>query len=225
MVKLGKYNIPTSWADVTLFQFEKLTETDDEFELIELLAGIDKETAKNLSEKNVYQINLLLNFMATPPDLSELKEPTKDITKETFGQKILAQQAEDVATLVAIYEMPKFDMDKLEFWIKVMKHKPLYYVVGKANEYRKRLKEVLEREAKELTVQPKSDHLRAGIDMFNEYGVMNTVKALAGGNILNYEKVLKLEYSVVYLHLKMSKTESIFQDNYSEVLKRKSKRG
>jgi hypothetical protein len=53
---------------------------------------------------------------------------------------------------------------------------------------------------------------------------MNTVKALANNDILNYEKVLKIEYNTVFIHLLMNKTEGVYKENYRKILERKQRR-
>jgi hypothetical protein len=90
--------------------------------------------------------------------------------------------------------------------------------------YTNQLKEVVQIEARELKTIPTNEQKSAGVDMFSKFGVMNTVKALANNDILNYEKVLKIEYNTVFVHLLMNKTEGIYQDNYRKILEQKHKR-
>ena len=83
------------------------------------------------------------------------------------------------------------------------------------------LKEIIETESKELSIEPTREQRLAGVSMYDEFGIMNTIRAVAQGNILNFDKVLEIEYNVVFIYLKMAKTDSIFQTNYQKVLNKK----
>lgn len=226
MVKLGTFNIPTSWFDITVDQFNLLQDEKDENKVISILTGIDEWTFDHLSQKNQYQLSLLLSFIASPFDFDSIEvENIKDIKKETFGQKVLLQQHlatdnHDLSTIVAIYS-DNFDIDKLDERIKEVNKMPITYVYPLAKNYIEQITRIVNIENETLAVQPTSEQVRAGLSMFEEFGIMNTIRALADGNILNYDKILKIDYNTVYLHLKMSKCETMFQRNYQKIMSKK----
>ena len=58
------------------------------------------------------------------------------------------------------------------------------------------------------------------MDVFKSY---NTVNALAGGNILQWEQVLEMPYNVVFIKLWMDKEQYLFQKRLYEIYKAKHK--
>ena len=227
MVRLGTYDIPTSWFDITVRQYEQLKDVEDENKILSILTGMDEYTINHLSKKNLYQLSVLLSFMGTPIDFDKLEaDNPKDIAEKTYGQKILLQQhlvdnPEDVATIVAIYSFDEFDLKELDSKIDDIKELPITYVYPLAKNYVNQLTEIVKKENETLVVAPTSEQVRAGLNMFDEFGVMNTIRALADGDILKYENILKLDYNSVYLHLRMSKCETIFQRNYQKIMSKK----
>lgn len=64
----------------------------------------------------------------------------------------------------------------------------------------------------------------AKIDKLDVFKEVNTIDALAGGDILKWEKVVNLEYELVFVKLYKSKLEAEYQERLSKVLKAKSER-
>lgn len=57
--------------------------------------------------------------------------------------------------------------------------------------------------------------------MFDQFGIMNTVDSLAGGDILKYEKVLRMDYNTVFAKMFRNKLEGLYQENYRKILEKK----
>lgn len=85
------------------------------------------------------------------------------------------------------------------------------------------LQKITTREIAELKTPITNEQRRAGIEMFDVFGVNNTIDALAGGDILKYADVLKMDYNTVFLKLKRSKLEGIYHKNYQKIMEEKSK--
>ncbi|TWP23125.1 hypothetical protein ETU10_08495 [Apibacter muscae] len=84
--------------------------------------------------------------------------------------------------------------------------------------------EAINQVEKELfNTPPTSEELEAGINNFNQFGVINTIDALAGGDILKWEKIVKLSYFDVLNKLYKNQVTNNFQQAYSKVLMRKNK--
>jgi hypothetical protein len=247
------YQCPTSWGEITFKQWKQLNESKDktELELVSILTGIPEETIKQISENSLLKLSLAIGFIATPLKISNYKPPkefsykqnrkipyVEDISEKTYGQKIFLQhtlieneknEAKLIEESVLIYSQPfidksEFDLDRVIELKNSLDNVFFVDLYSIAIAYTKQLKEIVETEAKELNVEPTHEQKSAGVDMFSRFGVMNTVKALANNNVLNYEKVLKIEYNTVFIHLLMNKTQGTYQDNYRKILEIKHKR-
>lgn len=225
----------------------------DEMKIISILSGIELNDIKRLDPPSQYRLTLALGFLNTPIKIDDYKAPEKltikidhkeidiklieNIKKKTFGQKIYFQQIlknnkddiiEAMIDIILVYSQPQIDGSKLDTErfsdlrtrFKGLKLVDLY---STAMCYVSQLTEIVKTEGKRLSTKPTYEQSLAGVDIFDEFGVMNTVKALAGNDILKYEKVLEMEYNVVLTHLIMSKAENEFQTNYREVIRKRSK--
>ncbi|MFD2324036.1 hypothetical protein [Mucilaginibacter galii] len=59
---------------------------------------------------------------------------------------------------------------------------------------------------------------RAGIREFETFRYINTVNALAGGDVTKWNLILNLPYNRVLTKLLLNKTEAAFQKRYTELL-------
>ena len=243
-----KYSCPTSWSDITFKQWKELNKTEDEMELLSILTGIPSETINRISENSLLKLSLAIGFIATPLKINNYEAPSEfnykqnrkipvvqDIKEKTYGQKIYLQHAlidnqgneeKLIEESVLIYAQPyieetDFNLDRLIDLKNCLDNCLFVDLYSIAIDYSKQLKEIAETEGRELNVEPTNEQKSAGIDMFSKFGVMNTVKALANNDILNYEKVLRIEYNTVFIHLLMNKSEGIYQDNYRKILEQK----
>ena len=63
-----------------------------------------------------------------------------------------------------------------------------------------------------------------GAELFNKYGVFNIIDQLAGGDVLKWDEVLKIECATVLIKLCMEADKKEFQRRLGEVLKKKQKK-
>jgi hypothetical protein len=59
---------------------------------------------------------------------------------------------------------------------------------------------------------------KAGIQAFEKFKYINTVNALAGGDVTKWADVLNLPYDRVLTKLLLNKTEAEYQRKYNELL-------
>lgn len=59
---------------------------------------------------------------------------------------------------------------------------------------------------------------KAGIQAFEKFKYINTVNALAGGDITKWSSILAMPYDRVLTKLLLNKTEAEYQRRYSELL-------
>ena len=212
IINKQKYNVPTSWDDVTYSQWLNTLNETDTLKLASFITDIPLNYLEALSDFQLNKIGYLLNFLKTEID-GNCQIDVVDIRLDEWGKKIELQQ---------LVEKNKDNL--LPFLKNIVKiyvqndNDNIVYVYKMAFNLLDQLKQTLEIESEQLHVRPTSEQINAGLDMFDEFGVMNTIKAVALGNILNFDNVLKIKYNVVFLFLKMSKTETIYQENYRKLL-------
>ena len=212
IINKQKYNVPTSWDDVTYSQWLNTLNETDTLKLASFITDIPLNYLEALSDFQLNKIGYLLNFLKTEID-GNCQIDVVDIRLDEWGKKIELQQ---------LVEKNKDNL--LPFLKNIVKiyiqndNDSIVYVYKMAFNLLDQLKKILEIESEQLHVRPTSEQINAGLDMFDEFGVMNTIKAVALGNILNFDNVLKIKYNVVFLFLKMSKTETIYQENYRKLL-------
>jgi hypothetical protein len=243
-----KYNCPTSWYEITFKQWKDLKSTKDDLEILTILTGIPKNKIERLSDKSIFNLSIAISFISTPLKIEEYDVPegfkinerkkipyVKDIKEKEYGQKIYLQhllienkddEQKIIEESVLIYSQPyidnkKFELDRIEELKNSLDNVFFVDLYAIAIAYSKQLQSIIETEARELKVNPTYEQKMAGVDMFSRFGVMNTVKALANNDILNYEKVLRIEYNIVFIHLLINKTETKYQENYRKVLEQK----
>ena len=73
------------------------------------------------------------------------------------------------------------------------------------------IKIILQMEARELSYTPSNKEIRAGIEELGRFSDLTTIDSLAGGNILNWEKVIKMPYDEVFAKLAMDSTRARIQ--------------
>lgn len=243
--------IPNVWSDLTVHQYSEILKcTDDQIKLISRLTGIDEKDVGSLDVRSVETIIHCCSFIQSDFNPSEWTIPKKiiiegieinpdfDIKTKTFGQKIAFQMAmsgkdidilDNVLTILDLYFQPiltskHHDPDKTDHFKSVIsKQISLTDAFAIQQNYIKQLSDIVEREKKSLNKKPTHEQMRAGISMFDEFGVMNIVDTLANGDVLKYESILNLEYNIVFLKLRKSHVESIYQENYSKILAQKNK--
>jgi len=246
-----QYYCPTSWSDVTFKQWRDLNNTKDELEMISILTGIPSVTIKRISERSLLKLSLAIGFLAEPLKIENYKPPeyfkikqnkiipfVKDIKEKTYGQKIFLQhcltenqkdEAKIIEESVLIYSQPyidnkEFNLDRVIYLKNSLDNVFFVDLYSIALAYVDQLKQITETESRSLNVEPTYEQRAAGVEKFSKFGIMNTVKALANNDILNYDKVLKIEYNTVFIHLLMNKEQNEYQENYRKILEQKHKR-
>ena len=246
-----QYSCPTSWSEITFKQWKDLNNTENELEMITILTGIPEDVINRISNNSLLKLSLAIGFVAKPIQIENYRIPenivineelsipyVKDIREKTYGQKIFLSHTIQqnkmneqilIPEVILIYGQPyidntEFDLNRLIELKNSLDNVFFVDLYSAVIGYSKQLEDLIETEKKELHIEPTHEQKSAGVDMFSKFGVMNTVKALANNDILNYDKVLQIEYNTVFVHLLMNKTAGIYQDNYRKILQNKSKR-
>lgn len=174
--------------------------------------------------------NKLLTSAVDIPFVENIKR--KSLGQKIYLQNIIKKFGDDVMggmiDIILVYAQPiiddgKFDPKRFDELRGSFEQLNLVDLYSTSRGYLLQFNKIMEAEANKLYTEPDDDKVRAGIDMFEEYDVMNTIKALAKGDILKYEAVLEVEYQVAFIHMAMNKTQAKFEKNYREILKAKNK--
>lgn len=72
-------------------------------------------------------------------------------------------------------------------------------------------------EAQNLRSEPDSDLMQAGISQMEIFGDMNTIDAMADGDILKYEKIKELPYHVIFDKTLMGITQRRIEKAYAKL--------
>jgi hypothetical protein len=80
------------------------------------------------------------------------------------------------------------------------------------------LSKLIEAENRLLSAPASALEKKAGIRAFEKFKYINTVNALAGGDITKWDAVLNMPYERVLTKLLLNKTESEYQKRYSELI-------
>jgi hypothetical protein len=243
------YNIPTTWGDITFSQYQSLGAGKDEEELFSIFTGIPIDLVNRIEKSEIDKLSIFFGFLKYKLIADEYEAPDHlvingkniplviDIKEKTFGQKIWFQELmkgkDDLTSIIpdiiALYAQPyiddtPFNINRVE-QIKVLLQEQFFVsLYSTAFNYIKQFQKIIEIESETLRVPPDSAKIEAGVSMFEKFGVMNTIKALANNDITKFEEVTTIEYNTVYNWMLMNKTQNIFNENYRKILERNAKR-
>lgn len=243
------YHIPIKWSELNYQQFMDVDAAEGQNETVSALTGIPIEIIEAVEQEQLNKVLLLLQFVQIKFKVDSFERPDSlvidgkkipyvaDICEKTFGQKIYFQEIMKanignlysiLPDVVAIYAQPyvdenEFDINRIEHIKDLLKDVFFVDLYSTAIGYINQLKLVLENEAKTLTTKPDENQIMAGVEMFQQFGIMNTIKALANNDITKYAEIEKLEYNTVFVHMRMNKVQNDFNENYRKVLKQQSK--
>jgi hypothetical protein len=244
-----KINVPQMWSEITLKQWHDVTAAGaDQDKIIAAITGLPEDVVVRLSAHSRRLVAESTRFLSKFFNSEEwivpkvvrigdhVLHPKFDIREKEYGQRIVLQTAAEekgrsfignLSTLIEIYLQPLitkkyYDPERTEE-VKALIEQHVLFVDAYtlAVYYCKQLNEIIATEAATLNVQPTAEQRMAGIDEYSKFGVMNTIRALAGGDILKANEVLHIDYSTVYSWLLMNKTDSTFNTKYSQVLQNK----
>ena len=220
--------------------FDFLSEEDpeqlDEVDFIEV--EIKRRTlvdTSNVYSKQYEQIYFDDTYTETITDIS--------IREKTWGQKICASNLMteqiveeetktikdinlDLVQLVAVYIQPivdgvEFDPEQLVQIMHTLDNLSVANVYPFGIHLKNQLTKILDIETKRLQPTITNDQRKAGIETFDELGLFNTIDMIAGGNVLNLDPVLKIDYGTVYNKLLLTNKSVIFERKLAEVMKPK----
>jgi len=163
------------------------------------------ENGKRISELDGFDFENAILF-----SYGFIKEIVPNLIKNGNFEKLICSAFNDRGLAYQEKEISFIDHNKL-----------LQFVLWIKDE----IESINELEKTYLVSDPDIDMISAGINELNQFGILNTIDQLAGGDILKWNEVKKLKYSDVFDKLYKSTIESRVQKKLNQimVLKNKSK--
>lgn len=235
--KIKDFNLKTSFSDLTFSEFKELiNEHTNEERRIEILTGLNPVECSYI---NLEDLSKYLSFIYEDPfekiEASDfISIGGKDlilpasISSCQWGQKILSVQAlreGNFSQVLAIYLQPildeaEFDIQRLDEAEKLIDESNAESIISCFKFIKDQLIEIFERE-KALKSDISGEQIAAGIDMFNILGDFNTIDLIAGGDVLKYEAVLKIDFDTIFNKLLKINLTAKFEKNYHEIINKK----
>jgi len=227
---------PTEWSEVSISSVLKMKGKTHLTEIFQALTGCDFDIPEFQVRNEIFPY---LTFVSDEIDFEKLPmpefikgwgAPIKNLGHASFGQKIAAQKIiskafrgspreVDVTSfmidLLIIY-MPKMEREKVES-LPFVQCYPVF------DHYCKEIIRLVGRDKKYLEQKPDADLTLAGIDKLSKFAEMRIIDALAEGDLLKYEKILEMEYDVIFRKLWYVAEQSSFKERYMKIRERKFK--
>lgn len=234
--ELKSFEVANSFSDITFEQYNEIMSPNvTQFRQIEILTGLQP------AEAVVLDLEILSDHLAfLKEDPFESIEPNdfltvegvsillpSDIGEKSWEQQIVASEAmreNKPLSVLACYVQPIFknspfvldELEDIEFKLSKI---PMHDLFAAANFIKNQLIEIEEKERELLKSDISYEQIRAGIDMFNQLGVFNTIDLIAGGDVLKYDAVLKIDYNTILNKLFKLNLTAKFEKNYHEIIK------
>jgi hypothetical protein len=202
--KKENYNLRIDFENLTFGEFlelRKLNNTENRtIGQLSILANMPIELAQKLNEYKIEQLKPFLEFLQDTETI-KCKPLSEEITNIKVGNetwhkieqvKMLLKDVEpmDVADkIVSIY---------LPIDIKLMLMPEAIAIV---NYFFTEIKEFFAKFVRLNDYKPDNDELQAGVRQLDYLGYVNTLDALAQGNLLNYDGILNTNADTVYTKL------------------------
>lgn len=246
LIHRKKYSAPSNWTEVTFDQWERLQKNNTWKEVLQILTNIPAKKLEQVKDQSIGNLISLFSWLLNSAGLNELPLPIQitinrkkvavpqNICEKTWGQKIAAHTflkennlQKSIPFVAACYLLPEMEgeifnpdeIEKVKELSVVLKQCNLFELYAVGNNYCTQLLQQIKLENKLLGKQPKPEHLQAGIKMFDKFGVLNTIDALAGGDVLKYKPVQQIEYNVIFSKLLLNQTTGIYQENLQTILR------
>lgn len=168
---------------------------------------------ERLDEDTLQEVVILSKLMKNKKPIRKIKPFVKMKYGEVLELKSMAKQGIDEAMIQRVFKLSGHKKVTIE-------NKPITAFFTTINEIENQFKYLRELESK-LQTDVDNDLVASGIDELNVFGDLNVIDALAGGDILKWEKVLELSYEDVYNKLLKNKKENDIKRNLELIRKSK----
>lgn len=105
--------------------------------------------------------------------------------------------------------------------VETYNEKKWHEVFGLYNHIDSEVKVIVERE-KILSYEPETDQVEAGIEMFQQFGVLTTIDMLSDGNVLLYDQIEEKPYYLIFAKLHLESVKNRY-NKALEIIRRRKK--
>lgn len=228
--------LKTSYSELTFGDYLKILENrniKDVYERIKaniaIIAGLTVEEVNMFPGSHIEALTHHLKFIDNVKVLQfeTIEEKYKiNVGAEAWGKleqvKILIQNKSDLNLLSEVPTILRIYLGDLE---EIKNFEQMNFM--KAFNIAKHCVESLENFFKKYTrlkdFKPEIEQIQAGVNQLDQYGFFTTLHALAKGNPLNYDELLKLPADNIYQTLVLDFELSEYNKRYNKIKNKKSK--
>lgn len=211
-----EFQVPEDWGEVTLGQYYEIQENKGDFVgIVSLLTGIQKEELEKWEEKFINIMLLEFAWLSKPIKSAKWVNVHEiDIMGESLGQLFLFE---------GIQGKPKFIYEAIKIYFVALQPRDMVLreAIPLVKDLQKQMAAYIKIEQEQLHSEPTAEQKRAGIGKFSRFGRMNTVDALAGGDITKYDEVYKIDVKTALIKQMQMKVEAVYERNYSKIMHEK----
>jgi hypothetical protein len=202
--KKESYNLRIDFDNLTFGEFlelRKLNNTENRtIGQLSILANMPIELVQKLNDFKIEQLKPFLEFLQDTETI-KCKPLSEDITNIKIGNETW-HKIEQVKMLLKDVE-PLDVADKIvSIYLPIdIKELLMTEALGIVNYFFTEIKEFFAKFVRLNDYKPDNDELMAGVKQLDYLGYVNTLDALAQGNLLNYDGILKTSADTVYTKL------------------------
>lgn len=246
----GSIQVKSSYYDLTCAEYARILERPKDFVFVfSVLTGIPVEELPAYDLSNVVDFISFLNESARDMDpLEFITINGKDfhdieVFEDTWARKITADElvraikskdedtadeyiVPDLVQLVAIYttkQKKKFSEKKIEATRKILDQMPVAEVYPFGLFLEEQLVQINQLERTRLKSEYTPEQIQAGIDIFNEQGIFNTIEMIMREYGWKYEETIATDYNFIFNKLLLTNKSTTFEKRLSKILRDKNK--
>ena len=222
------YEIPTTWDEVKFLHWIQFKGKITYEQAIQIFTGIEDISNIDFTPLVPFlfwmQNDFDPNVGIVPEDFKLIKIREKEFGKKILLHEILKEKQNKILCYpdaISIYLCSNYDPDdiiNIEDKAKEIMNWPVKKVYATGKFIMDQFDALLLVEHKTLSSGIDPNHIRAGIDIFNEFGAFCLIDTMANGDITKHSEVQRIEYDKIYLKMLLNLKQTIFQKNLTKIL-------
>lgn len=196
-----KYNVPTSWRDVTHRKYCELISKEkvNGIELLSLLSDIQCNTLEKISEENLIILIDLCTFVNDTTLLEKSNVLFDDLSSFDVGNETWAklEKAKQEIEKHPVFFCASSSLAKIYFGNDVS-NSCILDVYGKCNYLLNNLNNFFERFKRLSESEPQDDEILADVDRFKKFGFFASCVELSRKMCITYNEVLSMTANEIY---------------------------
>lgn len=148
-----------------------------------------KAVGLSLVPRNIYKANDIIDWKYGD-------------VKEMQGYFSVAMSLDEIPQVLSLSCSKTVSQLEKAYWINVFE----YYNYIKAEVLR-----TVKLEETDLSYEPEADELAAGIERYNQFGIVVSIDRIAGGDVTKWEAITEMPYRMIHTKLKLLKIDTEYQ--------------